>query len=83
VINATLPGSQCPQNLDALSISIAAVGSTPASEDCLFLNVFAPVNATNLPVLVWIHVCDRLLVPTRVLMLSRVEAMDWATADKI
>jgi carboxylesterase type B len=25
------------------------------SEDCLFLSVAAPVNATNLPVLVWIH----------------------------
>ncbi|KAL2352132.1 Carboxylesterase family-domain-containing protein [Cryomyces antarcticus] len=26
-----------------------------ASEDCLFLNVYAPANASNLPVLVWIH----------------------------
>ncbi|EKG22596.1 Carboxylesterase type B [Macrophomina phaseolina MS6] len=25
------------------------------SEDCLFLNVFAPSNATELPVFVWIH----------------------------
>ncbi|KAK2747903.1 hypothetical protein FQN57_001494 [Myotisia sp. PD_48] len=25
------------------------------NEDCLFLNVFAPANAKNLPVLVWIH----------------------------
>jgi carboxylesterase type B len=25
------------------------------NEDCLFLNVYAPENATNLPVLVWIH----------------------------
>jgi carboxylesterase type B len=25
------------------------------SEDCLFLNVQAPANASNLPVLVWIH----------------------------
>lgn len=31
-------------------------GNTPdASEDCLFLNVQSPANATNLPVLVWIH----------------------------
>jgi carboxylesterase type B len=28
---------------------------TPADEDCLFLNVYAPPNATELPVLVWIH----------------------------
>jgi carboxylesterase type B len=27
----------------------------PSSEDCLFLNVYAPQNASNLPVLVWIH----------------------------
>jgi carboxylesterase type B len=27
----------------------------PSSEDCLFLNVYAPPNAANLPVLVWIH----------------------------
>jgi carboxylesterase type B len=25
------------------------------SEDCLFLNIQSPVNAKNLPVLVWIH----------------------------
>jgi len=31
-------------------------GSTPeTSEDCLFLNVQSPANATKLPVLVWIH----------------------------
>lgn len=28
----------------------------PQSEDCLFLNVYAPQNASSLPVLVWIHV---------------------------
>ncbi len=25
------------------------------SEDCLFLNIYAPQNASNLPVMVWIH----------------------------
>jgi carboxylesterase type B len=31
-------------------------GTTPqTSEDCLFLNVQSPANATDLPVLVWIH----------------------------
>ncbi len=28
---------------------------TPASEDCLHLNVWAPADATRAPVLVWIH----------------------------
>lgn len=28
---------------------------TPGNEDCLYLNVYAPPNATRLPVLVWIH----------------------------
>jgi carboxylesterase type B len=27
----------------------------PGNEDCLFLNVFAPANAQNLPVVVYIH----------------------------
>jgi para-nitrobenzyl esterase len=27
----------------------------PKSEDCLYLNVWAPENAKNLPVMVWIH----------------------------
>ena len=27
----------------------------PGEEDCLFLNVYAPLGAENLPVLVWIH----------------------------
>ena len=27
----------------------------PGDEDCLFLNVYAPANAKDLPVLVWIH----------------------------
>jgi carboxylesterase type B len=30
-------------------------GNYETSEDCLFLNVQSPVNAINLPVLVWIH----------------------------
>lgn len=29
--------------------------SNPKSEDCLYLNVWAPRNAKNLPVIVWIH----------------------------
>jgi para-nitrobenzyl esterase len=47
---ADLPGPACPQ-----------AGSTaplPQSEDCLFLNVYVPANATphsKLPVFLWIH----------------------------
>jgi para-nitrobenzyl esterase len=30
-------------------------GRTDASEDCLFLNIWAPLRAEKLPVMVWIH----------------------------
>lgn len=29
--------------------------NTSGSEDCLFLNVYAPKMATKLPVMIWIH----------------------------
>jgi len=50
VIDATNYGPMCVQNGDA-------PGPSPSSgqEDCLFLNVQAPANASNLPVFVWIH----------------------------
>ncbi|OAL05040.1 alpha/beta-hydrolase [Phaeosphaeriaceae sp. SRC1lsM3a] len=35
--------------------SNSSSGPSMASEDCLFLNVQSPANASNLPVLVWIH----------------------------
>ena len=44
-------GPFCPQNLP----SSPGVPLIPGDEDCLFLNVYAPPNAQNLPVLVWIH----------------------------
>jgi para-nitrobenzyl esterase len=51
VRDASKDCADCPQR--------AWPGSTTVqSEDCLFLNVWAPVNATNkskLPVMVWIH----------------------------
>ncbi|CAI6243033.1 unnamed protein product [Periconia digitata] len=43
--------AQCPQSLDAVPGQKYLLGD----EDCLFLNVYAPNNAVNLPVLVWIH----------------------------
>ncbi|KAI1136243.1 alpha/beta-hydrolase [Hypoxylon sp. FL0543] len=52
VIPATEYGSQCPQS------GATGQASNPApsgSEDCLFINVFAPANKTRLPVLVYIH----------------------------
>jgi len=37
----------CAQNADWIS--------NPKSEDCLYLNVWAPAKASKLPVIVWIH----------------------------
>lgn len=62
VINATSYPAQCPQSPDASS-SYTSVDNGPSSEDCLFINVFAPTNRKHhnatqkpgLPVLVWIH----------------------------
>ena len=41
----------CPQSLPAVPYA----SFIPGNEDCLFLNVYAPPNATKLPVLVYIH----------------------------
>jgi carboxylesterase type B len=60
VIQANRHPIQCPQGFKASGLSpadlsrfVAALG--PSSEDCLFLNVYAPANASNLPVMVYIH----------------------------
>ncbi|KAF1944125.1 acetylcholinesterase precursor [Clathrospora elynae] len=47
-------GSACPQ-IGSNPPSNASTSSTQLTEDCLFLNVQSPANASNLPVLVWIH----------------------------
>lgn len=55
VRDALMLGNQCPQNNPDLP---AWVDSSPASEDCLSLNVFAPEGANSqsrLPVMVWLH----------------------------
>ncbi|OBT66314.1 hypothetical protein VE03_04330 [Pseudogymnoascus sp. 23342-1-I1] len=56
VINRTVTpaiqfGPICPQNYP----SVPNAPLIPGDEDCLFLNVYAPVNAIKQPVLVWIH----------------------------
>lgn len=47
-------GPSCVQRVRE-STSIYASDITPVSEDCLSLNIWAPENAQNAPVLVWIH----------------------------
>lgn len=47
----TLP-QNCPQSPQA---PIMSGFNFTGNEDCLFLSVYSPQNATNLPVLVWIH----------------------------
>ncbi|KAJ4362602.1 hypothetical protein N0V95_001407 [Ascochyta clinopodiicola] len=56
IIPATSNPPFCPQT-GASSETPAAYGFTSAlgNEDCLFLNVYAPANAKNLPVFFWIH----------------------------
>lgn len=49
ILNATTPGSSCPQ-------VATPFGTASANEDCLFLNVYTPNPVkTNLPVMIWIH----------------------------
>ncbi len=51
VRDALTPGPRCAQNVVP---PLNPVGST--SEDCLYLNVYAPATgAANLPVIVWFH----------------------------
>ncbi|WP_421790140.1 carboxylesterase family protein [Hyphobacterium sp.] len=53
-IHAPTPCSQLAGffNADALG---AEAGTLAGSEDCLYLDVYAPPNAENLPVMMWIH----------------------------
>ncbi|CAN9425458.1 unnamed protein product [Alternaria alternata] len=55
-ISADAYGPQCQQVGFNGQPSLQSSGATtPTSEDCLFLNVQSPANASDLPVLVWIH----------------------------
>ncbi|WWC63690.1 uncharacterized protein I303_106295 [Kwoniella dejecticola CBS 10117] len=57
VQNATVFPPQCPQATAGGIISAAQYDPLQSvdSEDCLFVNIYAPPNAEDLPVLVWIH----------------------------
>ena len=51
-----LRGDTLPQNCPQSPLAPIPSGfNFTGNEDCLFLSVYAPPNATNLPVLVWIH----------------------------
>ncbi|KAL3294914.1 carboxylesterase type B [Colletotrichum asianum] len=54
ISNGTTPATEfgpfCPQNYPA----VPGAPFIPGSEDCLFLNVYAPAGAKDLPVMVWI-----------------------------
>ncbi|KAE8393100.1 Alpha/Beta hydrolase protein [Aspergillus alliaceus] len=45
----------CPQSGAAKTPTVFGFNSGPGDEDCLYLNVYAPPGASDLPVLVWIH----------------------------
>lgn len=53
VINAYAFGPICPQVGQAMGMPVA--DGITGDEDCLFLNVYAPTGAADLPVFVWIH----------------------------
>ena len=50
----TLP-QNCPQSPGSSGAPYPSGFNFTGNEDCLFLSVYAPPNATDLPVLVWIH----------------------------
>jgi len=54
--SALQTGNLCPQYASQLSgDSDIASGEITGSEDCLYLNVWAPEGAANLPVMLWLH----------------------------
>jgi len=48
-------GPSCPQPMKADGTPNFAGANGPVSEDCLQLNVFAPLAASKAPVMVWLH----------------------------
>ena len=55
VIQANAQPPLCPQSGAAKTPDIYGFLSGPGDEDCLFLNVYAPPGARNLPVFFWIR----------------------------
>jgi para-nitrobenzyl esterase len=52
-LDATAPGAACPQDPNSALARFTPI--PPADEDCLTLNVWAPSDARDLPVMFWIH----------------------------
>lgn len=55
ILQAVVQAPLCPQSGAAQTPPIYGFNSGPGDEDCLFLNVYAPPHAKNLPVILWIH----------------------------
>ena len=55
-LSALQTANLCPQYASQLSgDGDASAGGITGSEDCLYLNVWAPADADNLPVMLWLH----------------------------
>ena len=52
-LEALIAGPACPQKPSQLTAPTEA--AVTGSEDCLFLNIWSPPNAVDLPVMFWIH----------------------------
>lgn len=55
IISAVDQPPVCPQSGAAGTPTIYGFNSGPGNEDCLFLNVYAPPDASDLPVFIWIR----------------------------
>ena len=53
--DAVKVGPSCPQPMNADGSPNSGGANGPVSEDCLQLNVYAPIEAKAAPVMVWIH----------------------------
>jgi len=51
---ATAFGPSCPQGPPVASL-LAGAANGPTAEDCLTLNVWAPLGAKKAPIMVWLH----------------------------